>query len=277
MMKINKNRNRLYLLLRYFVIAFWMIFCLLPLYTAFVTSLTKWENIGKTFFYPVDMYYQNYIEVFSRYPLLGFFKATLIYGLGASLINVILASFAAYAISRYRFRGRMFYIGIIFVTQIIPQVVIVVPLFTLLNKVGLYDTYIGVIIAIVATSLAFPIVLLRGFFDTIPIELEEAAYIDGCSPISSLVKIVIPLAAPGIATVFALSFFAGWAQFLYPLVLTVSPDKASLTVGIARLIDNQIPWEMVMTATLLSVIPALVIYLLTQRFLIKGLTGGAFK
>lgn len=276
-MKINRNRNIFYLSLRYAVIIAWMIFCLLPLYTAFVTSLTKYENIGKTFFYPIDMYYQNYIEIFSRVPFLSFLKATLIYAIGASLINVILASFAAYAISRYRFKGKIFYIGIIFVTQVIPQVVIVVPLFILLNKIGLYDTYIGVIIAIVATSLAFPILLLRGFFDSIPTELEEAAKIDGCSSIGVLIKIIIPLAVPGIVTAFALSFFAGWAQFLYPLILTISVDKTSLTVGIARLIDNQIPWETVMTATLLSVIPPLFIYLLAQKFLIKGLTGGAFK
>ena len=125
--------------------------------------------------------------------------------------------------------------------------------------------------------MAFPILLLRSFFDGIPVVLEEAAQIDGCSRTGILFKIVLPLSAPGIATTFALSFFTGWGQCLYPLILTRSAEKTPLTVGIARMIDNQTPWEMVMVGTLLAIIPAILIYTCAQKALIQGMTAGAVK
>jgi len=276
-MMINKRKQRISSICRYAFILFWVVFTLIPIYTALVASLTKYENLGKSFLFPTDMQFSNYTTIFERIPLTGYFKATLIYAVGTSILNVALATLAAYSISRYHFRGKGFYNFVIFVTQIIPQVVIVVPVFMLMNKVGLYDSYAGVMIAILATSMAFPIMLMRSFFDGLPIALEEAAAIDGCSRLGVLVKIVIPLAAPGIATAFALSFFTGWGQYLYPMILSRSADKVPLTVGIARLIDNQTPWEMVMAGTLLSIIPAILIYLCAQKFLIKGLAAGSVK
>lgn len=272
-----KTKKRLMLTGRMLFVIVWCIITLIPLYTAFVASLTKYENLGKNFLWPADLYFQNYIDIWSRIDLLGYFRATLIYAVGTSLINVLLATFAAYALSRYKFKGKLFYSFIIFITQVLPQVVIAIPIFMILNKIGLYDTYIGVIIAILATSMAFPILLLRSFFDGIPVALEEAAAIDGCSRIGTLFRIIVPLSTPGIATTFALSFFTGWGQYLYPLILTRNPAKTPLTVGIARLIDNQTPWEMVMTGTLLAIIPAVIIYLCAQKYLVQGLTAGSVK
>ena len=272
-----KKKKRLVLTGRMIFVIIWCVFTLIPIYTAFVASLTKYENLGKTFLWPVDMYYQNYIDIWSRVNLTGYFKATVIYAVGTSLINVLLATFAAYALSRYAFKGKTFYSFIIFITQVIPQVVIAIPIFMTLNRIGLYDTYIGVIIAVLATSMAFPILLLRSFFDGIPVALEEAAAIDGCSRVGILFRSIVPLSTPGIATTFALSFFTGWGQYLYPLILTRDPSKTPLTVGISRMIDNQTPWEMVMTGTLLAIIPAIVIYLCAQKYLVQGLTAGSVK
>lgn len=272
-----KLKKRLVLVLRMAFAVVWSLFTLIPIYTAVVASLTKYENLGKNFLWSSDMYFQNYIDIWTRVDMLGYFKATIIYAVGTSLINVLLATFAAYALSRYKFKGKMFYSFIIFITQVVPQVVIAIPIFMTLNKIGLYDSYIGVIIAVLATSMAFPILLLRSFFDGIPIALEEAAAIDGCSRMGILFKIIVPLATPGIATTFALSFFTGWGQYLYPMILTRDAAKTPLTVGISRLIDNQTPWEMVMTGTLLAIIPAIVIYLCAQKYLVAGLTAGSVK
>ena len=106
---------------------FWMLFTLLPLYTAFVASLTEYQNLGKTFLYPTDWAWHNYADVFTRVDMASFLKATFIYAVTASLINVVLATFAAYALSRFRFKGKAFYTCVIFITQVLPQVVIVVP------------------------------------------------------------------------------------------------------------------------------------------------------
>ena len=115
----------------------------------------------------------------------------------ASLLNVVLATFAAYALSRFRFRGKAFYTCIIFVTQVLPQVVIVVPVFMMMQKMDLYNTYTGVILTILATSMAFPILLMRSFFDSVPFAMEEAAAIDGCSRFMTLIRVIIPMTLPG--------------------------------------------------------------------------------
>lgn len=272
-----KRKRRLNALGRYGIILFWMLFTLLPIYTAFVASLTEYQNLGKNFLYPTDWAWHNYADVFTRVDMSSFLRATFIYAITASLLNVVLATFAAYALSRFRFRGKAFYTCIIFVTQVLPQVVIVVPVFMMMQKMDLYNTYTGVILTILATSMAFPILLMRSFFDSVPFAMEEAAAIDGCSRFMTLIRVIIPMTLPGIATAFALSFFSGWGQYLYPLVLTRDAAKTPVTVGIARLIDNQTPWEMVMTGTLISIVPAVIIYLLVQKSLIKGMSSGAVK
>ncbi|MGB4137362.1 MAG: carbohydrate ABC transporter permease [Microbacterium sp.] len=262
---------------RYVIIILWMIFTLLPIYAAFVASLTKFENLGKSFLVPTDFAWENYVDVFSRVQLLDFLRATLVYAIGTAVLCVVLGILAAYALSRFRFRGKSTFVGTIFLSQLLPQVIIVVPIFMLVNQFGLYDSFIGVILAITATGIAFTILLLRSFIDGLPLALEEAAAVDGASRMGILLRIVLPLSVPGIATAFALAFFNGWGQYLYPLVLTRSAEYTPVTVGIARLIDNQTPWEIVMAGTLISVVPAVVIYLLAQKFLSRGLVAGAVK
>ena len=262
---------------RQIILLCWLVFTLIPIYTAFVASLTKYENLGKTFLYPTDWVWHNYLEIFNRLDFAGYLKATIIYAIGSSIINVVIGALAAYALSRYSFNGKFTYMGIILVTQVLPQVVIVVPVFMLMQKIGLYDSYGAIIISTVATSMAFPIILMKSFFDNVPYSLEEAAYIDGCSKIKTLVRIIVPLAAPGIATAFALSFFTGWGQYLFPLVLSRSPSRTPVTVGISRLIDNSTPWEMVMTGTLLSILPPVIVYSFVQKSLISGLAAGSVK
>ena len=272
-----KTKARWMLLLRYCVIAFWVIFTLLPIYTAFVASLTEYKNLGQSFLYPVDWAWQNWVNIWSRINLFSYLKSTMIYALFSALITVTLAIFAGYALSRFRFRGKKLYSSTLLVTQVLPQVVIVVPVFMLVRTLGLYDTYFGVIITIVATSMAFPTMLMRSYFDSVPKELEESAAIDGSSRLQTLFRVVLPITLPGIGTSFALAFFSGWGQYLYPMILTRSNELTPVTVGISRMIDNQTPWEMVMTGTLISIIPAIVIYLFVQKSLIKGMASGAVK
>lgn len=271
------QQKRLGSLVRYIVIGLWLVFTLLPIYTALVASLTKYENLGKNFLYPTDWQWRNYVDIFRRIPMAGYLKATFVYALSTAAINVVLAVFTGYALSRFRFWGKSLYSGVLLLTQVLPQVVIVVPVFLMLQKIGLYDTYFGVILVVVATSMAFPTLLMKSFFDSIPTALEEAATIDGCSRLQALFRVILPLALPGIGTAFGLSFFSGWGQYLYPMLLTRSAEYTPVTVGISRLIDNQTPWEMVMTGTILSIIPAILIYLMVQKFLIKGLSSGSVK
>ena len=166
---------------------------------------------------------------------------------------------------------------IIVAIQVIPQIVIVTPLYGLSNSTGLYDTYIIVIIAMVASAIANPILLLKGFFDSIPKSLEEAAAVDGCTRLKALFKIILPISLPALTTAFALSFFTGWDAYLYPMILTSAPGKVSMTVGLSRMIDIVTPWNWIMAGTVIAIIPPILIYLLAQKYLIGGLTSGSSK
>lgn len=272
-----KTKARWIITGRYAIIIFWVLFTLLPIYTAFVASLTEYKNLGQSFLYPVDWAWHNWIDIWTRVDMLGYLKSTVIYAVCSAVITVILAIFAGYALSRFRFRGKKLYSSTLLVTQVLPQVVIVVPVFMLVSKLGLYDTYAGVIITVVATSMAFPTMLMRSYFDSVPRELEQAAAIDGSSRLQTLFRVVLPITLPGIGTSFALAFFSGWGQYLYPMILTRSNALTPVTVGISRLIDNQTPWEMVMTGTLISIVPAVVIYMFVQKSLIRGMANGAVK
>ncbi len=272
-----KTRQRWNRFLRYVIIAFWVFFTLMPIYTAWVASLTRFEHLGKSFLYPIDWAWENWTGIWTRVDMLGYLRSTFIYAVCSAIIAVVLAIFAGYALSRFRFRGKRVYTSTLLVTQVLPQVVIVVPVFMLVNKLHLYDTYVGVIITIVATSMAFPTILMRSFFDSVPLELEQAAAIDGCSRVQALFRVVLPITLPGIGTSFGLAFFSGWGQYLYPMVLTRSNSLTPVTVGISRMIDNQTHWETVMTGALISIIPAVLIYLLVQKSLIRGMASGAVK
>lgn len=264
-------------LLRYGAILLWMVFVLLPIYTAIVASFTSSENLGKQFLFFQEFHWQNYADVFTKMSFFENLKASVIYSVFASILSVAVAAFAAYAMARHRFKGKSAFFVLLLIVQTIPQIVVVIPIFVLLNQFGLYDTYLGVILTIAATSLPLPILMLHGFFKGLPVELEEAALIDGCSKVGVLYRIVLPLAAPGVMTAFALSFFMGWAEYLIPMVLTLSPEKVPLTVGIARLVDVNPPWELIMAGTLISTIPPLIAYFFAQRYLVEGLTVGGVK
>lgn len=273
----NTNYRRLSLSIRYLLIIIWLAFTLLPLYAAVVTSLTPSSSLGEQLIYPKYLHFQNYIDVFTTLPMASYFKSTIIYSVVSSLIIVVVASLAAYAVARFNFKGKMSFVISLLIAQILPQIVVVVPAYMTIRNLGLYDTYTGVTLLIVATSVSFAILLLISFFKNIPIEIEEAAIIDGCSRLGVLFRIMIPLAMPGIITVFVLSFFSGWGEYLYPMILAISNDKMSLAVGISRLKENVPPWELMMSGAVLTIIPALLVYLVAQKYVIKGLSSGGIK
>ena len=265
---------------RYGIILFWMLFTLLPLYTAFVASLTEYQNLGKTFLYPTDWAWHNYADVFTRVDMASFLKATFIYAVTASLINVVLATFAAYALSRFRFKGKAFYTCVIFITQVLPQVVIVVPVFMMLQKLGLYNTYAGVIITILATSMAFPILLMRSFFDSVPYALEEAAAIDGCGPVKTFWLIMFPLARPAVMTVTIFNFIAKWNEYFMALIFVNKSELRPVGVGLYATVQSMVvtgDWAGMFASVVIVFLPTVIIYLFLSRQIVAGVTAGGIK
>ena len=277
MEKKKRNKKIKDYIIRYFVIIIWVVVALLPIYTALMTSLTPFVNLGEKMLYPKYFRWENYVEVATQTPLWEYLKASIIYAFGTSIFTIIISILAAYALSRFQFRFKVTFMMIIVAIQVIPQIVIVTPLYGLSNSTGLYDTYLIVVLAMVASAIANPILLLKGFFDSISVTLEEAAAVDGCTRLKALVKIILPISLPAVTTAFALSFFSGWDAYLYPMILTSSPGKVSLTVGLSRMKDIVTPWNWVMAGTIIAIIPPILIYLLAQKYLVGGLTAGSDK
>ncbi len=261
--------------------AFILGFCaiaLLPVYAALVTSLTEFEHVGNGYLLPYDFAWRNYIEVWSQVPLLQYAIATCVYALSSAVGCVVIGTLAAYALSRSSFFGKQAFLYSLLVSQVIPLIVLAVPLFALIRSVGLFDTYLGISLVVMGVHLAFPIMFLKSYFDGIPRDMEEAAQVDGCNQLQALIRIVLPSARPAIFTTAALVFFTSWQTFLIPLILAISDDKTPVTVGIFRLLsDSYTPWQLVMAASILASIPPIAVFLLAQRHLIGGLTAGAVK
>lgn len=277
MKKKRRNKKIRDYTVRYLVIITWVVIALLPIYTAFITSLTPFEKLGERMLYPKYFAWENYMEVAVQTPMWEYLKASVIYAAGTSIFTIIISVLAAYALSRFQFRLKVAFMMLIVAIQVIPQIVIVTPLYGLSNSTDLYDTYIVVVLAMVASAIANPILLLKGFFDSVSCTLEEAAAVDGCTRLGALLKIILPISLPAVTTAFALSFFTGWDAYLYPMILTSSPGKVSMTVGLSRMKDIVTPWNWIMSGTMIAVIPPILIYLIAQKYLIGGLTAGSDK
>jgi ABC-type glycerol-3-phosphate transport system permease component len=230
---------------------------------------------------PMTWTLQNYVDLFWITKFGYYYRNSIIVALGATLISISVGSLAAYALSRFRFLGFALYMRIILFTYMLPSVLLMIPLYILAVDVGLQDTLVGLIIANSTSALPFTIWLLRSYFATIPIELEEAAMIDGSGRFGAFSRVVLPLALPGIIATGLFAFTAAWNEFLYALVFINTDELRTLPVGLNSWIgggDSQMDvWSMLLAAAVLTTAPVLVFYGLVQRHLVVDLSAGGTK
>jgi len=205
-------------------------------------------------------------------------RNSLLVSLATALIGVALASLAGYAFSRFRFRGRGAALQGVLVTQMFPATMLLLPLYVLMRRVHLVDTLAGVVVAYVATALPFCIWTMKGYYDTIPVSLEEAALIDGASRLGAFVRVTLPLSAPALVITALFSFMTGWSEFMVARVLLPSSELATLPLGLESLASTyQTEWATYAAGSVLVCIPVVVLFLLLSRFLVSGLTLGGVK
>ncbi len=220
----------------------------------------------------------NFIEVWEQYDLIVYFKSSLIIAVGATVLNACLTLPAAYAVARLRFAGRGVILFLFLVVQMFSPVIVVISLFKIMAGAGLLDTYLSMILAIAVFTIAFTIWMMSGYFRSIPIEIEEAALIDGCSRVQTMVRVMLPIAAPGVVTAMIYTFIYGWNEFLFGLSFMQSKGKMPLTIALFNFVGRwSTQWEMLTTAAFLAIIPVLVLFYLIEKQLVTGLTGGAVK
>ena len=198
--------------------------------------------------------------------------------IASTLLTLILSIGAAYSLSRLRFRGKtLFSLGILLV-YLFPGVLLIIPLFRVMAKLALYDDIRSVMLVHVILALPFGIWTLCSFFDGVPVELEDAARIDGANRLRVLVQIFMPLVTPGIATVAIFAFVVSWNDYLFPVILLSSPDNQTIPVGIAGWTSAySINWGQVSAASIMTVVPVVLFFALVGRFFVQGLAAGAVK
>ena len=192
------------------------------------------------------------------------------------LINVFLSSMTGFALARMHFRGRQFILYAVLATTMVPFQVLLIPLFIVTLKLGLVDSYAGVILPVAVN--AFGIFLLRQAFSTIPKDLEDAARIDGCSDWHIFSRIMIPLVKPALRTLAAFTFVSQWNDFIWPLIVLKNRDLYTLQLGLASLQGVfGVNWRYISAASIIALVPTVLFFLFTQRFFTKGMTAGAVK
>ena len=227
----------------------------------------------KFIFQPI---WDNYLAVLSQGDLWHYLEASLIVALGSTALALLLGIPTAYVIGRFRFRGNADFGFWILSTRMTPPVAMLIPFFVLYVRTGLYDTYIGLILAHVAINISIVVWLMKGFFEELPPELEEAAYMDGASNFRAFREICLPVAVPGIAAVAILSFLFSWNEFLFALVL--ADNIQTVPVGLYTFVGyQQIRWGELSASAILMLAPVIVFVLVFQRQLVRGLTIGAIK
>src|SRR3954451_9952064 len=257
-----------------------VIFCLLPFYWLVNISLKTGPDLSSADLFPPHPTLQNYKSIFQNSNFTRALGNSAIVALTTTLIGVIVGSFAAYALARLRMRGKFVILGIVLSITTFPQIAIAAPLFRLWADIGLYNTLLGLIIPYLTFALPLSIYILVTFFREIPKDLEEAALVDGATNFQAFIKIVIPLAAPGLATAGILTFIAAWNEFLLATTLTSSVTARTVPVAISQFTGStefEVPLGTQSAASVVISIPLIILVLLFQKRIVAGLTAGAVK
>src|SRR5215207_7062708 len=256
-----------------------VVFALAPLLEALSTSFkTKREiNTGNTLI-PQNPTTSQFEYVLGQTDFATWMRNSLQIAIATTLFALVIGSLGGYAMSRWRFRGRTLYGNTLLMVQMFPGVMLGIPLFLVLDNYGLIDTMWALLVTYLTFALAFSVWMLKGYFDGIPREIEEAALIDGANRLQVLWQILLRIAAPGITTVAVFTFLLGWNEFFFAYIFLVSPDKYTLSLGLYTFINQfTTEWGNIMAAGVLTTLPALIFFFVLQRALTRGLIAGAMK
>jgi multiple sugar transport system permease protein len=260
------------------------LFTVVPLYVMITSSLKSLGDVqGKFTWIPTNLTIQPFIDIWTTVPLATYFLNSLVVCTIATVLSLVIAIFAAYAVSRWKFRGRNVFTNAILSTQMFPGVLFLLPLYLIfvnldqLLGIQLVGTQLGLVITYLTFVLPFSIWMLAGYFESIPRELDEAAMVDGSGPMGALFRVILPAARPGIVAVGIYSFMTSWGEVLFASVLT-NGNSQTLAIGLQQYsTQTNVYWNQIMAASLVVSIPVVVAFLIVQRQFVAGLTAGAVK
>jgi multiple sugar transport system permease protein len=257
-----------------------VIFCLFPFYWLVNISLKTGPDLSNADLWPPNPSLENYKSIFQNDDFVRSLGNSAIVSLTTTFLGLLVGAFCAYALARLKMNFKFILLGIVLTISTFPQIAIAAPLFRLWTDIGLYNTLIGLVIPYLTFALPLSIYILVSFFREIPRDLEEAALVDGATHFQAFRKIVVPLAAPGIATTAILTFIAAWNEFLLATTLTSSVSARTVPVAIAQFTGSsefEVPLGTQSAASVVISIPLILLVLLFQKRIVAGLTAGAVK
>jgi multiple sugar transport system permease protein len=263
------------------ILAFFLLLVILPIYWMVISSLkTNAEiiNAQEVTYYPHEITGANYVQLFELYDYRRMLSNSLVVSVSTGLCITLFSIFGGYGLARYSFRGKDTMLIFFLVTQMIPLILVIIPLYVIFSKMGLINTHFGLFIFYMIANLPFCVITMRSFFERIPYTLEEAAYVDGCSKMGSLFRIVLPVMFPGIVAVFVFAFIGAWNELIAGTIFINTSNLWTVPVGLKSLIGKyDVKWGVLMAGGVGALIPTAFMFAFMQKFVVEGLTAGAVK
>ncbi|WP_105317550.1 carbohydrate ABC transporter permease [Thermus tenuipuniceus] len=266
----------------YLLVIFVVVYSVFPFYWAVISSFKASDALfaADPSFLPTPFTLEHYKSVFLQANFGRNLLNSLLVAGGATLLSLVLGVLAAYALGRLPFPPRNAVLYLVLAMTMFPQISVLGGLFMLLRQAGLFNTYLGLVLSYLLFTLPFTVWVLVGYFRGLPRELEEAAYVDGATPLETLLRIMLPLTGPGLVTTGLLSFIAAWNEYLFALTFTVGNKVKTVPPAIASFggaTPFEIPWGSIMAASVVVTVPLVVLVLIFQQRIVAGLTAGAVK
>ena len=266
-------------LLLYFVV---LDVCVITLYPYFAMLCTALKNRVEIFsgstILPVTALWSNFIDIWSRAPMARYMLNSILIASGSTIIAMLCGIPAAYALARMKFKGQTAFLGFVIVSQMFAPVVLLIGIYQVMMQLGLTDSILGLVFINAAFNQAFTIWLLRGTFMGISAEMEQAATIDGCTRVQSMIRVLLPVAAPGIVTTLIFIFINAWNEYTVALCLISTDALKPLTVGINTFNGyNMIEWQYLFAASIFAIIPVVILFMCIEKNLVSGLASGGVK
>jgi arabinogalactan oligomer/maltooligosaccharide transport system permease protein len=276
----NARLTRIRIIASYAVLAIFSIIALFPVVQIFTISLRPADRLLSTTLeiIPKDATLSNYVALFTERPFLRWLLNSTFVAVVVTSTGVVFASTAGYGFSRFRFVGKKFGLLSLLVTQMFPATMLLLPMYIMLVKLHLINTFLGIVIMYSATALPFCIWQMKGYYDTIPLSLEEAGRIDGCNQFQTFYMIILPLASPALVITALFSFMASWTEYVVAAQILQDTDLWTLPLGLKSFEANMgSEWGLYGAASMIVTIPVVILFLSLSRWLVSGLTLGSVK
>ena len=276
-----KTKKRLTGALRFVVLAFYLLLVILPIYWMVVTSFKTNAEIINTqaiTYWPKEFTLENYKGLFQTMHYGTYLKNSLIVTLSTAVVVTFLSIYGGYGMARFKFKGKIAALLFFLITQMIPSILVIIPLYVMFAKFNLIDTYVSLFVFYTITNLPFCAITMRSFFERIPYALEESAFVDGCSRGQTLWKIVMPVMFPGIVAVFVFAFIGAWNELIAGTIFLTTQKMWTIPIGLKALVGKyNVDWGSMMAGGVLALLPTAIMFIIVQKYIVEGLTAGAVK